>query len=58
MLMTRLALGFAVVLAAGAPSLPASALADYPSPATIARTAQSIDEWSGIWNGGPDGQPD
>ena len=41
--MTRLALGFAVVLAAAAPSVPASASADYPSPATIARTAQSID---------------
>jgi hypothetical protein len=40
---TRLALGFAVVLAAAAPSLPASASADYPSPATIARTAHGID---------------
>ena len=42
-LMTRLALGFAVVLAAATSSLPARASADYPSPATIARTAQSID---------------
>jgi hypothetical protein len=41
--MTRLALGFALVLAAATPSLPASASADYPSPATIARTAQGID---------------
>ena len=43
MFKTRLALGFAVVLAAAAPSLPASASADYPSPATIARTAHGID---------------
>jgi hypothetical protein len=40
---TRLALGFAVVLAAATPVLPASASADYPSPATIARTAHGID---------------
>ena len=40
---TRLALGFAVVLAAASPSLPASASADYPSPANIARTAHGID---------------
>ena len=43
MFKTRLALGFAVVLAAAAPSLPASASADYPSPANIARTADAID---------------
>ena len=43
MFTTRLALGFAVVLAAAAPSLPASASADYPSPANIARTADGID---------------
>jgi hypothetical protein len=40
---TRLALGFVVVLAAATPSLPASASADYPSPAKIARTTDGID---------------
>ena len=43
MFTTRLALGFAVVLAAAAPSLPASASADYHSPANIARLADGID---------------
>ena len=43
MFRTRVALGFAVVLAAATPSLPASASADYPSAATIARTAHGID---------------
>ena len=43
MFKTRLALGFAVVLVAAAPSLPRSASADHPSPANINRTADTSD---------------
>ena len=57
MFITRLALGFAVVLAAAAPSLPASASADYPSPANIARTAHGIDYAAYVVRRGPTVEP-
>jgi hypothetical protein len=49
---TRLALGFALVLAAAALGLPGSASADYRSPANIARTA-SIDYAAYVVRRGP-----
>ena len=49
---TRLALGFALVLAAAALGLPGSASADYRSPAPIARTA-SIDYAAYVVRRGP-----
>ena len=49
---TRLALGFALVLAAAALALPGSASADYRSPANLARTA-SIDYAAYVVRRGP-----
>ena len=52
---TRLALGFALVLAAAALALPGSASADYRSPANLARTA-SIDYAAYVVRRGPYGR--